>query len=557
METSLRRILFGSLLLFVLYGVVNVLSAALMDPLYMVDVVFDDTYYYLQVAYNMAGGAGSTFDGITETNGYQPLWMALLVAIEFVFRFDKVHFLVAAVLVSYAIVTASAIYSCFRFKRTLAIALPLGLLSSYALYTGVWRWGMETVLFAPVLPWFFLISAHNNRRARDWLTGVLLLYMVSIRLDALSVAMACASVDGWRLYQQQGFAPAIKRALIYLAPSMVFLGCYAAFNVAIFSTPVPVSGLAKSIGAPLFANWGLAAQYVDQSKSLLVLALVLYLVERRTKFYRQDTLLYPLIASFSLAILIQLAYYFSFSGWGAWDWYFYSNALLFALILARLIYVTLEQTGTVAVPWVNASALLAALAFAVVVPVYAYAHDISKITTEARGHPSNQTFNKRTIRDLDTWFDGSRPMTVAMGDRSGGLGYWSPENVRVFQTEGLVANVDYLMARRDHVGEAWIMDNIAPDLLMVDRGHVPLMGSEGAEQYVVVEPIQGFASLDNLLVFCFPPAALLSSLMESSDGVRLLFDMHGKEDCSTENRDEIRRIIEDGMIRRYSLPEEY
>jgi hypothetical protein len=73
----------------------------------------------------------------------------------------------------------------------------------------------------------------------------------------------------------------------------------------------------------------------------------------------------------------------------------------------------------------------------------------------------------------------------------------------------------------------------------------------------VVEPIQGFASLDNLLVFCFPPAALSSSLMESSDGVRLLFDMHGKEDCSTENRDEIRRIIEDGMIRRYSLPEEY
>ena len=148
-------------------------------------------------------------------------------------------------------------------------------------------------------------------------------------------------------------------------------------------------------------------------------------------------------------------------------------------------------------------------------------------------------------------------MTVAMGDRSGGLGYWSPENVRVFQTEGLVANVDYLMARRDQVGEAWIMDNIAPDLLMVDRGHVPLMGSEGAEQYVVAEPIQGFASLDNLLVFCFPPAALLSSLMESSDGVRMLFDMHSKEDCSAENRDEIRRIIEDGMIRRYSLPEEY
>ena len=133
METSLRRILLGSLLLFVSFGIVSVLCAAFLEPLYMVDVVFDDAYYYLQIAYNIAHGAGSTFDGITMTNGYQPLWMAIVVAIEFIFRFDKTLFVTAIVLVAYTIVGASALYSRFRFEKMLAIALPLGLLSSYAL----------------------------------------------------------------------------------------------------------------------------------------------------------------------------------------------------------------------------------------------------------------------------------------------------------------------------------------------------------------------------------------------------------------------------------------
>ncbi|MFA9471711.1 MAG: hypothetical protein ACERNK_14155 [Deltaproteobacteria bacterium] len=316
-------------------------------------------------------------------------------------------------------------------------------------------------------------------------------------------------------------------------------------------------GLAKAIGAPLFSNWDLAAQYFQESRALLLLALVLFAVEHKTKLYRRDAFLYPLMASFTLAILIQLSYYFSFSGWGAWGWYFYSNALLFALVVARIVYISLHHADAAAFRWARVSALLATLIFAIILPTYSHARDISKITTDASFHPSNQTFNKRSIRDVQTWLDGSRPLTIAMGDRSGGLGYWSPDDVRVFQTEGLVANIDYLRARQAQVGEQWIIDNVAPDLMMVDRGHVPLMGTEGRQQYVVAEPIQGFATSANVMVFCFPPTGLARRIMNSPDGVRLVFDMHAEEDCSAENQDAIRRVIDEGRIRQYSLPEEY
>ena len=40
----------------------------------------DDAYFYFQIAKNILDFNYSTFDGISTTNGYHPLWMAILVA---------------------------------------------------------------------------------------------------------------------------------------------------------------------------------------------------------------------------------------------------------------------------------------------------------------------------------------------------------------------------------------------------------------------------------------------------------------------------------------------
>ena len=41
----------------------------------------DDGFYYLQIARHIAAGDGITFDGTEPTNGFHPLWMALLVPV--------------------------------------------------------------------------------------------------------------------------------------------------------------------------------------------------------------------------------------------------------------------------------------------------------------------------------------------------------------------------------------------------------------------------------------------------------------------------------------------
>src|SRR5262249_22089384 len=48
-------------------------------PVSIYTLTVDDSYYYLKTADNAAHGYGLTFDRINPTNGFHPLWMAILV----------------------------------------------------------------------------------------------------------------------------------------------------------------------------------------------------------------------------------------------------------------------------------------------------------------------------------------------------------------------------------------------------------------------------------------------------------------------------------------------
>jgi 4-amino-4-deoxy-L-arabinose transferase-like glycosyltransferase len=50
-------------------------------PLLLTELVPDDAFYYFQIARNIVGGLGSTFDGVNMTNGYHPLWMLVLLPV--------------------------------------------------------------------------------------------------------------------------------------------------------------------------------------------------------------------------------------------------------------------------------------------------------------------------------------------------------------------------------------------------------------------------------------------------------------------------------------------
>src|SRR5256885_14258752 len=51
-----------------------------------IPMISEDTFFYFKIAENLAAGLGSTFHGYTPTNGYHPLWLLLVTAIQIVIQ---------------------------------------------------------------------------------------------------------------------------------------------------------------------------------------------------------------------------------------------------------------------------------------------------------------------------------------------------------------------------------------------------------------------------------------------------------------------------------------
>jgi hypothetical protein len=329
---------------------------------------------------------------------------------------------------------------------------------------------------------------------------------------------------------------------------------------------VPLSGVAKTIGAPPFSNWGILYNYLLQTLPLLPMLLVVLGVERWAGKYRDGGFVYLGCALLGGSLAVHYFYYAAFSGWIPWPWYFYAYALMAALLVTRLVMlgVTLDQIEFVRVRAVVA-AFVAFAAFAF--PALTYVLLTRQLWHNQYGVTQNDgSFNRRNIADALAFAKDPASKVVAIGDRAAGLGYWSPDRVKVFALEGLVASKAYLNARRHDEGERWVREHVQPDTLVVDRETLDPVRLGGEERYVVIEPIQGRVVLDHLLVYCFKKDAVLHDKRERDDqlvvlpapATRVTFDFRRAETCTGAFADYARsKILSTESLRQSGVGVEY
>jgi hypothetical protein len=197
---------------------VLLLSPALLRP---TEFVQDDSYFYLQIADHIVAGHGSTFHGITPTNGYHPLWMAGVVAADFLASRDReltLH-LVACIQTLLALGTAFLFYRLLR-RMELDYWLPgVAVVLCYLLGTGLY--GSEAHLNALLLVAGMLSLWHAlaSQRWRPWfMTGLLFGFATLARLDNLFVAAVLCTAGAFH-YSSSPLLHA-HRAW-FLAPSCV------------------------------------------------------------------------------------------------------------------------------------------------------------------------------------------------------------------------------------------------------------------------------------------------------------------------------------------------
>ena len=191
-----------------------------------------------------------------ETNGYHPLWMAIIVAVMAVSS-DPVEGGLRVVQVLGFVLLA---LSFGLIVRRLSFYLPAFLVMAvssvlfFPRYSSVQISGMEAglaiVLFLLVLEGLIDQQRHPEARGRDAWFGVLLGSLVLARLDTFFILIAIA---GWFIWVgltgegpiQVRLIRMVKKLLAVYWPAALLCGGYLAWNVIAFGHPVPISGRLK------------------------------------------------------------------------------------------------------------------------------------------------------------------------------------------------------------------------------------------------------------------------------------------------------------------------
>ncbi len=457
------------------------------------DVNADDSFYYFQIAYNLASGKFSTFDGgITQTNGYHPLWLLLITPFYWVFDKEAALFGIKAFEVMLIAGGVALVVVAARLARLpwilLFAALPLlyqqrnlflGLEAAAALFMlglfffavtlyardpGRWKWPLAGVAFA--LPWARLEYVAISLAV----TAALGLIEWS-RRESPSPRPSPSTGEGEGLGAPEARGGRFRIRLNAVLPLLGAIGgilVYFAYNGLVFGGVTPVSGATKQMWSQ--ARWDNEGGYsfvqnfrdvlqipVFDYELLVALEVCAYVVvvwwlARRSRDRKDWLPLAFMVCVFGLAVghlakfaqtVLTVDPY-----WGSYGWYFVPAYLLMALIIPARCYVAIHFIRRFIGPrWPQAANLLSV---GIVVVGAAFLLTKADFTGPFRyaDSASESTYRESEVNS----HMGVRVMDRALPEDSvvgswdaGSIGYFS--RFPVVNLDGLVNSWDYYRAR--------------------------------------------------------------------------------------------------------------
>jgi len=208
---------------------------------------FDDAFYYFQIARNVAGGAGFTFDGLHVTSGFHPLWLMVQIPLFLLLPGDvlplrAVLFLEAALVAATTVMVFRALLP--RLGRGPALVSALLLLVQPGA-PRILRGGMEAalVLWLLAVVWTQWLALRNDAQAPlrrwFWLGAWCALFFLA-RLEG-AVAVPILAALAWPRLRHDA-----RRALALLVPLALSAAVYLAWTRWTFGTWGPVSASVKA-----------------------------------------------------------------------------------------------------------------------------------------------------------------------------------------------------------------------------------------------------------------------------------------------------------------------
>ena len=343
----MKQVLLKNFFLFVLV-LIGILYLA---PIFLKPANFfaDDSYFYLQVAHNFVQGHGSTFNEITKTNGYQPLWLIICIFNAYLALGSKTLLLYFS-LITQTLMFVLFVYFFFKIIRLLKVKnalISLALLAVYFFSVGLW--GSEAYINALMLIMFLYVLTKNiknntiNILSMSLISAALGLAVLA-RLDNIFYAFIFFIYGIFLLKTKSGFKQNIILKVSLTTPFILILGSYYIFNYLNYGHLMPIAVAIKSTFPQIICVNVLRLKFVG----LLVLVNSIFslfiLFWKRKKYEKEYQLI---IYSLSFSVILQSVYLILFIKplFSSWSWYFVPGVINLAFALPLYLDLILKNTN--------------------------------------------------------------------------------------------------------------------------------------------------------------------------------------------------------------------
>lgn len=313
----------------------------------------DDSFYYFRTAQHIVAGDGSTFDGINFTNGYHPLWMALLLPTYWFAGADS-ELALRLVYALLAIIFAGSIVLYWSFLKnkfgSFAATASLPLFAA-PIVLNQFTNGLETglmILLLAVLLWAadrWQLLLPQNGVARKAILGLLLALLFLCRLDnaftLIGVAAATCFFYRVHLWRLSGIVNGLKSYRAVLVIFLLLVCPYLAWNFSHTGHVVPISGTLKNSFPHMEGSVVRAVRPQWAPYSLIIVAFIVFallsalaptgLLRRQYRPGADADSGIVMLVGIGIGGLLHFTYSVCFTTWGTFSWHFagYIPLLLF------------------------------------------------------------------------------------------------------------------------------------------------------------------------------------------------------------------------------------
>jgi hypothetical protein len=320
----------------------------LMAPMHRVlTVIPDDAAYYFKIAQNVSEGRGLTFDGINRTNGFQPLWLYLLIPVYSAFHggpeaMCRIVFVLQLLLLALAALLLNSVLARFFSKRAAFVSLLLFMFFVFVPAAN----GMESAVLVLSLCMLLFFGAKADvfgcRDARrDLIFGMLLGLVVLSRLDMIFVPLVVLGASfGSALLSKGGKGVRLARSVVMLGGFAAIFVPYVVYNWASFGAVMPISGALKSSfprAAPssyAFSTLGKRG-WLGLAMAFAYLAWCIIRLRGRLDLLGSRGYFRAAMAAMACAILLHFLHTVLFMRWAVFSWHYVPYVLFGAVMICE------------------------------------------------------------------------------------------------------------------------------------------------------------------------------------------------------------------------------